>query len=173
MGEIKEVTKSKQIRVESGELANPETGELLDVSDGALYKVERTNMVKINYKQYVYVDTERIRLSFQKGVSQSLMGFLIMLSSDLMMEYNICMIDKETPHTTKSIADLVGETEQSARRKLNDLKSLGLLYEGPLNRFSKVFVLNPHFVKKGVEFNKRLTVLFDDIKKEGITPFNS
>ena len=76
------------------------------------------------------------------------------------------MITENIAHKTSTIASLTGHSEQAVKLKLNRLIKAGLLHYGiikEIKRLGKVYVMNPHFIRKGVKFSASLSELFDDI----------
>ena len=82
------------------------------------------------------------------------------------MGCNICLDENEEPLTAKKIGQLINNSEQATKKKLNVLVNSGLLYYGKITRSefkSRVYVVNPHIIKRGVYFENYLSSLFNDI----------
>ena len=166
MGNIVSRYKDKRIYTEDSDLVLSKTGETIDITNGTIYKRTSTGEITVNYKEYVYMDTEKIRILLGQGLSQVELALLITISNNLLIGQNICMQDDELPHTTKSFANLIGNSQQATKKKLNILISRGLLYYGKVfkeHKYGKVYVINPHIIKKGHKLNENLISLFDDI----------
>lgn len=151
------------------EIVNIETGEIMDVSHMGLLQRESADYISYNSSQYFYLDTEQLYKLLANGIKQVELALLITISSNLMMKTNICMINDEKPHTTESIAKFIGTTPQSVKRNLKSLEKLGLLHHGILKenkRLGKVYIVNPHIIRKGHRMKVSLGTIFDEIKRE-------
>ena len=166
MGQVRIANKSTLVKSPTGEIMIPETGEIISTSDGALLKLSQNGLAKVSYKHYNYIDTDTIPLLLRKGLTQTELGFLQVISSNLLMKYNICLQADDSPHTSDTIAELCQESVQSVNRKIRKLINHNILYKGEMNRYKKVYVVNPHILKKGVDFSIDLLPLFDEIKDD-------
>lgn len=151
------------------EIVNFDTGEIMDVSHMGLLQRESADYITYNSTQYFYLDTEQLYKLLSNGIKQVELALLITISSDLMMKTNICMINDEKPHTAESIAKLIGTTRQSVKRNLKSLEELGVLHYGIMKenkRLGKVYIINPHIIRKGNKMKLSLRTIFDEIKRE-------
>lgn len=167
MGFIKKQYRDKKIEVSSETIADTLTGEIYEVGNSStLFARTLTGNIIISSKNYVYLDTDKLLILIQNGIKQVDLAILISLAGNLLIKYNICMMDDKNPHKTSSIAKLTDSTEQSVKIKLNRLVKSGLLYHGTIKEkkgFGKVYIINPHLLRKGKEQSSTLSSLFDDI----------
>ena len=96
------------------------------------------------------------------------MALLTVLIAGIEPNFNICMQSQDHAHSTKSIAQALGETPQSIRRKLKSLIEHGVLYHGRMKHYKakplgKVYVLNPHIAKVGRKKHAELAELFNPV----------
>jgi hypothetical protein len=158
---------TEQLKVNSKELIDISTGEVFDVENSNVFKSTITSKSKIKYSNFVFLDSNQTILLLKKGLSQNDLGLLMILSSQIEMETNICVQESEYPHNTVSISKLIGCSQQATKRKLNNLIEFGALYYGPVGKnIKKVYVLNPHIIKKGVTTRKIIVDKFKEIYKE-------
>lgn len=166
MGQVKQSNNFKKVKSPTGEILIPNTGEIINISDGALIKLSPSGLVKVSYNHYNFIDTDMTTILLKKGVTQTELGFLQVITSNLLMKYNICLQKDDTPHTSHTIAKLCQESLQSVNRKIKKLINLNILFKGEMYRYKKVYVVNPHVLKKGVEFNSELLTYFNEIKSD-------
>lgn len=169
MGEIKRKYKRTRIDTSKNQLLDTETGEVIEIKNASLYKTVPTNEVSIDYRNYVYLDTDKIPILLTKGVKQVELGLLLTLACNIQNRFCVCLKDGDEPHSTKSIAEMVGETPQSVKAKLNNLVEMGVLaYDLSKGNESwgKVYILNPHVIKKGIKLSQSVCEIFDDITEE-------
>jgi hypothetical protein len=169
MGTIKKEYKDTKIAPNINELVDPETGETFDLKNSNVIIRTETGNFSINSSSYVYLDTYKLSILLKNGIKQVDLALLITLSSNLYYYnnagYNICM-DGDNPHTAKSIGLLINNREQPTRTKLKSLRDRGLLYQGKIKEkkgWGKVYVVNPHLVRKGKSIKKFLGEIFNDI----------
>jgi hypothetical protein len=166
MGEVKIKQRNIKINTRNTQLYNTETGLLTEIKNADLYKRITTNEVSINYEEYVYLDTLKLKILLAKGIKPVDLALLVTLSCNLLNRYCVCMENEEEPHTTKSIAKLAGGTVQSVKTKLNRLISEGVLaytISKSNEKWGKVYIMNPHIIRKGVILSKSICEIFDDI----------
>jgi len=150
------------------ELTNKNTGEI-HAQQGNILVSKLTGKIKVDYKEYAYIDLESLRHILSKGITQVELALLITLSSNLLQDENICMQNNGEPHTTLSIAKLINNTHQATKKKINKLIKRDLLNYSIAKvklRSQKVYRINPHFLKKGVYLNSLLAPLFNPIGEE-------
>ncbi len=148
------------------EIREKDTGKIKP-TEGRVIVRKSTGKINVEYKEYLYLDLVNLRTILSKGIKQVELGLLLTLCSNLLQNENICMQDNGEPHTTLSIAELTKNTEQAAKKKLNSLVKMGLLdYSKALvkMKFKKVYRINPHIIKKGIDLDMQLATMFDDIK---------
>jgi hypothetical protein len=130
--------------------------------------IVRTSNGKINvpYKKYVYLNLESLNYAISNGIKQVELGLILSLCNNLMTNENICMQENGEPHNTKSIAKLIGQEVQPTRTKLKELIEKGLLNHSRTRvdlKLIKVYRINPHLIKKGLELNQQLAELFNKV----------
>lgn len=165
MGQTKRKYKHTSINPSKHQLYNVETYELRTVRNAYLWESSATSEIEVSYNQYIYLDTNQIVARLSKGLKQVDLALLISISNRLLNKYNIVMHDKDKPHSTASIAKLVGETPHSVRNKLRRLEKQGLIAYKKLEdkkSWGKVYIVNPHFIKKGRDYKDCITKLFED-----------
>jgi hypothetical protein len=167
MGRIIPQYNTEQLNLNSKELVATSTGEVVNIENANIFKSTITNKVAINYSSFVFLDTNQIILLLEKGLKHEELALLVILSNQIQMESNICIQDSEIPHTTSSIAKYINSSQQAAKRKLNKLITIGAIYYGPINRNSKkVYVINPHIIKKGKTIKQNIVAIFHEIYKK-------
>jgi hypothetical protein len=167
MGTITQRYKDKKIK----HITDTGTGEVIDTSELGLLQRTNTGEISINSKAFVYLDTDKLLTLLANGITQVELAMLITISSNLLIGSNICMKNDNDPHTTESIAKLISKTTttQSVKGKLKKLEKLGVLYYGMMKenkRLGKVYIVNPHIIRRGVKLKGSLALMFDDIKKK-------
>ena len=166
MAKITERYKESTIRVSGNEIADTETWEVHDVKNSTLIKRKGINKVEFDYPSFFILDTTKIFKLLSSEIKQVHLALLITISSNLKMGCNICLDENEEPLTAKKIGQLINNSEQATKKKLNVLVNSGLLYYGKITRSefkSRVYVVNPHIIKRGVYFENYLSSLFNDI----------
>lgn len=169
MGAIKQRYKDTKMNTANKVFADSETGEIIDTSGFNLMKRTSTGEISIDSKAFVYLDTDKLLTLLANDIKQVELALLITISGNLLLGSNICMKNDDNPHTTESIAKLIGTTPQSVKIKLNRLKQLGVLHYGIMKenkRLGKVYIVNPHIIRKGRKLKGSLATLFNDIKRE-------
>jgi predicted transcriptional regulator len=79
------------------------------------------------------------------------------------------MINDDKPHTADSIAKMIGTTQQSVKLKLKSLEKIGAIHHGIMKenkRLGKVYIVNPHIIRKGHKMKQSLGTTFDEIKRQ-------
>lgn len=172
MGTVIKDSSIEKLNINGDTVLNTETGEYFDISYKNLVELKKKEHIRINSKSYVYLDTEDLLALIEKGISQVELALLVTLSTNIMMGSNICMLDEDEPHTTKTIAKLVKESQQSVKNKINRLIKIGALYHGIMaehKRLGKVYIINPHIIRKGVKLKESLGTLFNPIASNPIS----
>jgi hypothetical protein len=149
------------------ELVDTTTGETIDISGTNVMVRTSTGEITISSKAFVYLDTDKLSILLANGIKQVDLALLMTISSNLLIGSNICMNNDDNPHTTSSIAKLIINTDQAAKIKLNRLEKLGVIHYGILKEnknLGKVYIVNPHIIRKGVKLKGSLGSIFDDIK---------
>lgn len=151
------------------EIVDIETGEIIDVSHTGLIERRSTDDISINSKNYFVLDTDQLYVLLANGIKQVELALLISMSNNLIIGSNICMINDEKPHTTESIAKLIGTTPQSAKLKLKSLEKIGAIHHGIMKenkRLGKVYIINPHIIRRGHKMKQSLGTMFEEIKRQ-------
>lgn len=167
MGKLVHRYKDEKIRLSSNEVADTETGEIINIGNSTLFKRTGTNEITINSKEYIYVDSENLNKLIRSGIKQVDLALLFSLSSNILIFDNICIDKNGEPLKTSTIAVLIGNTIQPTKRKINRLIELGLLYYGIYQRkklLGKVYIMNPYVIRKGRKSSIELSWLFNDIE---------
>lgn len=166
MTKITQLYRDRKLKVTGNSVTDTETGEIFDVAKSNLMKRTSTGDISISSTEYVYLDTEILgELLAKNKIKQVDLALLISLSQNLLINHNICMVDDDNPHKTSTIAKLTNCTEQAVKIKLNRLVNLGLLYYGFITtkkHLGKVYIMNPHFIRKGRKLAGYLRTLFDN-----------
>ena len=164
MGKITHLYKDTKISISNNEIVDPNSGELFDISNASLMKRTKTGEIAINYQEYFYLDTTKLNLLIKNKIKQVDLALLISIS--ILTDHNICMSKEDTPHSAATIGLLINNSKQAIKKKLNRLEDSGLLYHGYIRqrrRYGKVYVVNPHLIKKGHKHGAFLAELFNDI----------
>lgn len=165
MGTVKQRYKDTKAK----EIIDHETGEIIDVSYAGLIERKSTNDISISSKAYVYLDTDQLFTLLANGITQVELALLVTVSNNLMIGSNICMINDDKPHTADSIAKMIGTSQQSVKLKLKSLEKIGAIYHGIMKenkRLGKVYIVNPHILRKGHKMKQSLGTTFDEIKRQ-------
>lgn len=165
MGVIKHEYNYTELPIVGNEIIDKETGEIFDISNAVLLKKTEIGKFSISYSSFIFLNTEELKLLLVAGIKDVDLALLISMSSNLVTGKNICLSDDDTPHTAASIGKLISNSEQATKLKLNSLVKEGLLHYGVIKQekgFGKVYVVNPHLIKKGVDFSVFLKELFDE-----------
>lgn len=170
MDKITRVFKTNPMKKDEFEIINKKTGEINEFGDRDVYQKIPTKEVKYNYENYVYLNTGRLMLLLMDGKKDGLkpcdLALLIEVSCNLSYAYNICMRDKEMPHSTLSISEMIGNTEQATKKKLNRLIELRLLALEKIpgkKEWGKVYIVNPYFIRIGDKFSDLIPKIFKDL----------
>jgi len=167
MGEVKRRYKDKKLNTINKMLFDSNTGELSDIGNITVMERKDSGEIMINSKAYVYLDTNCLTSLLLKGIKEVDLALLITLSSNLLIGHNICMRNEFDPHTTATIAKQCGYTVQAVKMKLNRLLKQNVLYYGTFKdkkSMGKVYVVNPHLIRKGNKLRAILGDIFNDIK---------
>lgn len=147
-------------------LINLETSEIINNPNGNLTQRTPSDEVSVDYKSYLYLNTNYLKTLIQNGVKDYELGMLLMLSCNLVFDYNLSVNENENVHTTNSIAKLIGQTPQSVKGKLNRLEQLGVIVRAKDPRHykkGKVYIVNPLFLRRGKKFNENVSKYFKQI----------
>ena len=166
MGKVVNRYKDSKLKISGKEIVDPSTGEVHDLGNDSLYKRSDEKKININYKNYIYLDSDALMKILKLKIRQIDLSLLVSISNNLKINHNICLDNNDDPLNTKNIGDLVNNSEQAVQKKINNLVDANLLYHGKVkgsgfNR--KVYIVNPHFIKRGVKLEKFLSGLFDGI----------
>lgn len=167
MGEVKRRYKETKLDTFNKMLLDSKTGEISDIGNITVMERKDSGEIMINSKAYVYLDTNCLTSLLRNGVKEVDLALLITLSSNLLIGHNICMRNEFDPHTTATIAKQCGYTVQAVKKKLNRLLKQNVLYYGTFKdkkSMGKVYVVNPHLIRKGNKLRAILGDIFNDIK---------
>ena len=147
-----------------------ETTAQIRRSKGRLTESYPKKSAFVHSKSYLFLDTERLKILHSYGITQVELGFLMLISANLMSFHNICMNDDGKPHTADSIGELIGESRQSAKRKIDNLIDKNVLAQVThpnVKHLKKVYAVNPHILRKGKDQSEYLSnIFYDFVKKE-------
>lgn len=167
MGEVKRRYKDTKLNTTNKMLYDSNTYVLSDIGNITVMERKDTGEITINSKAYVYLDTNCLTNLLQNGIKEVDLALLISLSSNLLIGHNICMRNEFDPHTTATIAKQFGHSVQAIKKKLNRLVELNVLFYGVFKdkkSMGKVYVINPHLIRKGAKLRATLGDIFNDIK---------
>ena len=165
MGTVKQRYKDTKAK----EIVDTQTGEIIDVSFAGLIERKNTNDITFNSKAFVYLDTDQLFILLANGITQVELALLVTVSNNLMIGSNICMINDDKPHTAVSIAKMIGTSQQSVKLKLKSLEKIGAIHHGIMKenkRLGKVYIVNPHIIRKGHKMKQSLGTTFDEVKRQ-------
>jgi len=157
--------KDKVLSADKYALVNKETGEKEEFINGSLIERIPTHQVVFRYKSYLYLDTDRLKVLQSNGITEIDLGLLILLSGNLAFILNVCMNDDGKPYNASSIGQMINQSEQAAKRKLNRLVELGVLAHKKIighKELGKVYMINPYFIRRGKDFGEFLSEYFHD-----------
>ena len=152
MGSIKVLYSYTQLNISGNEIADTETGETFDMSNSVLLKRTETGKISISYPFYNFINSKKIIDLIESGIKDVDLALLICMSLNILKGENICLNNNDDPHSTDSIAKMIGQTIQATKVKLNRLINLDLIHYGTINHrrnLGKVYVINPNILKKG------------------------
>jgi hypothetical protein len=154
-----------------GEIVDAETGEVLNPPGTKIFKAKPNGRCEFNYLRYAVLNTQAVKVLTQSKLRPTDLGLLFLLTCRIEPEFNICMSSRDRAHTASSVAKLLNETTQSARRKLKSLIERGILHHGKINHYrarplGKVYVLNPHLLRIGRQKPCVLAAIFNPIEFE-------
>ena len=158
-------SKTRLVRIKE-EIAYTKTGEIVHQEE-PLFHVVPTGKVEVGYKNYIIIDTDALSWLIQNGTSQVDIALLIALSANIEISTGVCLDKNQLPYSTKSFAEgVLKQSVQAVRMKLKRLEKEGLLYYGKVPRLrkkQKVYVLNPHLIRRGTKYESVITSLFNPI----------
>jgi predicted transcriptional regulator len=143
-----------------------ETGEPIELDYGKITASKPTKQVSVSSKNYLYLDTDRLKILKGNGIPDFEIGLLVLMCSNLAFNNNVAMNDEGVPHTSSSIAEMLGQTSQAVRRKLRKLEEMGVVKKTniPGHRdMGKVYLVNPYLIRRGKNFSDFLSQIFTDI----------
>lgn len=151
----------------TGDIVDSSTGEILNTPGSQVLERKPTGHCDFDYRRYAYLNTIAYS-DLHSRLKPSEMALLTVLIAGIEPNFNICMQSQDHAHSTKSIAQALGETPQSIRRKLKSLIEHGVLYHGRMKHYKvkplgKVYVLNPHIAKVGRKKHAELAELFNPV----------
>ncbi|MEN8858231.1 MAG: hypothetical protein ABF260_09235 [Flavobacteriaceae bacterium] len=152
-----------QLNIVGNKIVDIATGEQFDISNSTLLKKTSRGEFSVNYSSFNYINNDKLRDLIAAGIKDVDLALILCMSLNLIEGQNICLAENDAPHSTASIANMIGQQQQPVKMKLNRLIDLDLLYYGHVKQIGynrKVFVVNPNFLKKGKIFNIFLKELF-------------
>lgn len=160
------ITKSAAIDPNRYSLYDHETGELVPMDKSKkYYQSEELDLVKIDSKEYVTLDIERLNHLVVGKIETTLLGFLFKLVPFTQMASNKLILEGAIPHTSGSLAAVLGISQQNVKKNLDKLVQANLIALVPTSnkrRERKCYALNPYLVRRGKGVSSLLPVLFND-----------
>lgn len=159
--------KDEYIKMDNLELIDTTTGEIKEFKNASLIKRTDEGITQLNSLNYNIIDNDNLLKCLIGGLKQVDLALLLTISSNMMMKYNICLDSQNNSLTTKSISEIIDQTEQNTKRKLNRLVKSNLLYYGKYwkkKKFGKVYIVNPNVIRKGHKFCPGITQLFFELE---------
>lgn len=170
MDKITKVTRREKIDFKDKQITDLTTGEIIELSNDDVYRTIDTHQVQYHFDFYMTTNTERVQSLIESGISLGDLGLLMAISVKLLPVQNICMMDDKTPHTTKSISELIHYSVDRTKTKLDNLISFGVLAYEKIhwkNGSKKVYIVNPYYIRRGKIFVNYIPTLFPRSAKEG------
>jgi hypothetical protein len=165
---MKQIIKTKALNPMEFELVNKLTGEIKEFDkDCKVFSTKLTGDVKYNSTDYSYLDNDKFIELFKKGIKYNELGVLILMSLQLLKRYNVCMYDSTTPFTTKSLSEILKITPQATRsiiRRLIDFNVVAQVSLDDRKDLGKVYIINPQFLRKGIQFSGKIGQYFREDK---------
>ncbi|MFO0355378.1 MAG: hypothetical protein ACK50A_00375 [Sphingobacteriaceae bacterium] len=146
------------------------TAEIMP-TEGNIYTISNSDKMYVSYDNYLSLNLDCLGVVLSKGIKQVDLGMLISICSNLLTNENICLQANNEPHTAESVSRIIGQTEQAAKKKLNNLVKMDLLnYSYAIVGYKKrkVYRVNPHLMKKGLNMNAQLAPMFSDLTSGSI-----
>lgn len=153
MGDIKVSYNYTQLNISGNEIADTETGDRFDISNSVLLKRTETGKISISYPFYNFINSKKLIDLIVSGIKEVDLALLICMSANMSKGENICLKNNDDPHSTGTIAEMIGQTIQATKAKINRLIKLDLLHYGIVNHrrnSGKVYVVNPNILKNGI-----------------------
>ena len=161
----KRITKTAGIDPNRYSLYDHETGELVPMDKSKkYYQSEELDLVKLHSKEYVTLDIERLNHLVVGKIETTLLGFLFKLVPFVQMASNKLISEGSIPHTSGSLAAVLGISQQNVKKNLDKLVEANLIALVPTSkrRERKCYVINPYMVRRGKGVSSLLPVLFND-----------
>jgi hypothetical protein len=160
---MKDIVKNINLNPNEYQLLELKTGEVKEFKKGEIKIVKETGKVRIDYKNYVYFNVDKIIPLINKELTLQQMGLIPVLASNLLYNLNVCLDVDGAPFSTKTISQTIRKSLSPTKIMLNTLEDIGIIWYGKLDEFKrKVYVLNPFFVRKGKDYSKEIVKLFKE-----------
>lgn len=169
MEKITKVYKNERVILKNTETHDTTTGEIIDLENAYLSRLIDLKLVEYHYDHYVYLNTNRLSQLIKHGVDLSEIGLLMAISIRLKPILNVCLQNDDKPHTTRSISELIGYSQDRTKKKLDKLVDLGIIGYQRIKGHEdlrKVYHVNPHYVRIGYNYSEEIPVLFNDTIEE-------
>ena len=166
---MKRKSKTDNFDVEEWVLMNPKTGEMREFEEGKISVIRPTKLVTLHSENYFIIDTDRLNILRKQGLKDIHIGLLVLMSANLGYKLNICLTQDGKPHTSSTIAELLGQTQQAVIRKLKKLQELKIIKKTTISdnkHLGKVYIVNPYLLRKGKDFSIFLSLIFTDFLVE-------
>lgn len=165
---MKKNTKFNKLNLKHFSIIEDATGEIFKPENANLLLAKQAPGLTINSKRYFIFDEQRLRCILAGGIDNNTLGALIVLTQNILKEYNICLNSNGEPFNAKLLADEIKKTHQQARNYIRKLIDYGALHEGTIKKkkhLKKVLIVNPYLARKGSLVDDSLRGLFDDFCK--------
>lgn len=162
---MKKNTKFNKLNLKHFSIIEDATGEIFKPENANLLLAKQAPGLTINSKRYFIFDEQRLRCMLAGGIDNNTLGALIVLTQNILKEYNVCLNSNGEPFNAKLLAAEIKKTHQQARNYIRKLIDYGALHEGTIKKrkdLKKVLILNPYLARKGSLVDDSLRGLFDD-----------
>lgn len=148
-------------------LLDTESGEVLEAKDCSLQLIRETgtDCFLVHSDNYIILDVNALEL-IKPFISYSDFGALMFISQIITKNYNVCMKDFDSPHTTETISKDLNITLRGASKILTRLVSRNILAYAvcyPAGFKQKLYMINPSLIRKGKKYNNCLNPIFKDL----------
>ena len=89
MGKVVNRYKDSKLKISGKEIVDPSTGEVHDLGNDSLYKRSDEKKININYKNYIYLDSDALMKILKLKIRQIDLSLLVSISNNLKINHNI------------------------------------------------------------------------------------
>ena len=161
---MKQIQTKKKIN--TSHYVNVETGELLSDEEPNIttFNNDNKDFIIMDYERYTVIDHKVIKFLNEILPPQEL-GRILSMTTLLEQRTNILM-DKQEPHTDKTLCKVVDYTTNKYRDFMNKMYKASIVYKlkGYWNGKERtLFILNPHLARVSKTIKKDLIPLFENL----------